>query len=61
MMKTMPPTRTAIAAGIFLICGATLAPAADAAKIIKLTAVDGYPPKTLWVKEFINFFIPEID
>ena len=34
---------------------------ASAVETIKLTAVDGYPPKTLWVKEFINFFIPEID
>ena len=32
-----------------------------ATEVIKLTAVDGYPPKSLWVKEFINFFIPEID
>lgn len=37
------------------------APNAHATEVIKLTAVDGYPPKTLWVKEFINFFIPEID
>jgi len=37
------------------------APNAKATEVINLTAVDGYPPKTLWVKEFINFFIPEID
>lgn len=40
---------------------AAAAPNAQAAEVINLTAVDGYPPKTLWVKEFINFFIPEID
>ena len=32
-----------------------------AQKTINLTAIDGYPPKSLWVKEFINFFMPEID
>lgn len=34
---------------------------AQAQKIITLTAIDGYPPKAMWVKEFINFYIPEID
>lgn len=34
---------------------------AKATETIELTAIDGYPPKALWVKEFINFFIPEID
>ncbi|MBL4908218.1 MAG: C4-dicarboxylate TRAP transporter substrate-binding protein [Sneathiella sp.] len=33
----------------------------QATETIQLTAVDGYPPKSMWVKEFINFFIPEID
>ena len=28
---------------------------------INLTAVDGYPPKSLWIKEFIEFYIPEVD
>ena len=28
---------------------------------INLTAVDGYPPKSLWIKEFIDFYIPEVD
>lgn len=37
------------------------APDAKATEVINLTAVDGYPPKVLWVKEFVNFFIPEID
>ena len=32
-----------------------------ATQTINLTAIDGYPPKSLWVKEFINFFMPEID
>ena len=32
-----------------------------AAETINLTAIDGYPTKALWVKEFINYYIPEID
>jgi C4-dicarboxylate-binding protein DctP len=36
------------------------APAA-AAETIKITAIDGYSPKSLWVREFINYYIPEID
>jgi len=34
---------------------------AKATETIELTAIDGYPPKALWVKEFIEFYIPEID
>jgi TRAP-type C4-dicarboxylate transport system substrate-binding protein len=34
---------------------------ANAEKTINLTAIDGYPTKSLWVKEFINFYIPEIN
>jgi len=32
-----------------------------ATETINLTAIDGYPPKSLWVREFINFYMPEID
>ena len=39
---------------------ATTLPAA-AQTTINLTAVDGYPPKSLWIKEFIDFYIPEVD
>jgi TRAP-type C4-dicarboxylate transport system substrate-binding protein len=35
--------------------------AANAQQVIKLTAMDGYPERALWVKEFINFYIPEVD
>lgn len=34
---------------------------AAATETINLTAIDGYPPKSMWVDRFINFFIPEID
>ncbi len=32
-----------------------------AAKTIKLTAIDGYPARALWVKEFSKFFIPKVN
>lgn len=36
------------------------APAA-ATETIKIAAIDGYSPKSVWVREFINYYIPEID
>ena len=32
-----------------------------AQETIKLTALDGYPLKSMWVKEFADYFIPEVD
>lgn len=43
-----------------LMCAAVSSPA-YAQKTISLTAIDGYPPKAIWVKSFIEFFIPEVD
>ncbi len=41
---------------------AAFAPGVAAApKILSLTAVDGYPPRALQVRTFINYFIPETD
>jgi TRAP-type C4-dicarboxylate transport system substrate-binding protein len=40
---------------------AALPVAATAAETIKLTAIDGYPPRALWTKLFINYYIPEVD
>jgi TRAP-type C4-dicarboxylate transport system substrate-binding protein len=34
---------------------------ANAQEVIKLTAIDAYPPKATWVDEFIKFYIPEVD
>ncbi|MCH2077989.1 MAG: C4-dicarboxylate TRAP transporter substrate-binding protein [Rhodobacteraceae bacterium] len=36
------------------------APVAAAEKI-SAVVIDGYPARALWVKEFTNFFIPEVD
>jgi TRAP-type C4-dicarboxylate transport system substrate-binding protein len=35
--------------------------AALAQQVINLTAMDGYPVRAMWVKEFSEFFIPEVD
>lgn len=32
-----------------------------AAESIKAVVIDGYPARALWVKEFTEFFIPEVD
>lgn len=34
---------------------------AMATETIKAVVIDGYPAKALWVQEFTNFFIPEVD
>ncbi|MEK9723958.1 MAG: C4-dicarboxylate TRAP transporter substrate-binding protein [Rhodospirillaceae bacterium] len=62
MSKTLTPKLRPVVAGLTLAAAAAafIQPAA-ATETINLTAIDGYPPKALWVKEFINFYIPEID
>ncbi len=47
-----------------VVTGALLAAAcgpAAAQQTINLTAIDGYPPRALWIKEFVSFYIPEVD
>ncbi len=51
--KLIAPLAAAVVLGL-------LSPA-KATETINLTAIDGYSPKSMWVREFINFFIPEID
>lgn len=40
---------------------AAVAAPAMAAEKIRAVVIDGYPARALWVKEFTNFFIPEVD
>lgn len=35
--------------------------AAGAQEKIKLTMIDGYPPKALWVEKLIEFYMPEVN
>lgn len=49
-------------AGLVGIAVATsLAQPLYAAETIKAVVIDGYPAQAMWVKEFTNFFIPEVD
>ncbi|WP_424971619.1 C4-dicarboxylate TRAP transporter substrate-binding protein [Dinoroseobacter sp. S76] len=43
-----------------LLIGATALPTLAQEKI-RVSVIDGYPARALWVKEFTNFFIPEVD
>ncbi|KMW58536.1 TRAP-type C4-dicarboxylate transport system, periplasmic component [Candidatus Rhodobacter oscarellae] len=55
MLKTWT-RRAALAAAAALITAPVMA-----AETIKAVVIDGYPARALWVKEFTNFFIPEVD
>jgi len=60
----MKPTlyRHVLPAGAAALMGAAvLAGPAQAQQTISLTAVDGYPPRALQVKTFIDYFIPQVD
>ena len=49
--------KTALAAALATL---TAIPAA-ATETIRAVVIDGYPARALWVPEFTNFFIPEVD
>ncbi|MEM9488583.1 MAG: C4-dicarboxylate TRAP transporter substrate-binding protein, partial [Myxococcota bacterium] len=34
---------------------------ATAQETLDVTAIDGYPPRSMWVREFVDYFIPEVD
>ncbi|MEM7026353.1 MAG: C4-dicarboxylate ABC transporter, partial [Pseudomonadota bacterium] len=38
-----------------------LAVPASAQETLDVTAIDGYPPRSMWVREFVDYFIPEVD
>ena len=46
---------------IALVGSTLLVGASHAAETIKAVVIDGYPAKAMWVKEFSDFFIPEVD
>lgn len=50
------PLRALAVLGLAAACG----PAASQTTI-NLTAIDGYPPRALWIKEFVDYYIPEVD
>ena len=48
----------AMAAGLVL---AAFPAVAGAQQTINLTAIDGYPPRASWVREFVEFYIPTVN
>ena len=50
-----------LAAAIAAVAGFAGHTAMAAPQTINLTAVDGYPPRALQVRTFINYFIPEVN
>lgn len=53
--------RTALAAGVAMGLSTALTGAASAQEVIPMTAIDGYPERSMWVAEFSGFFIPRVD
>ena len=53
-------TGTAMTAGVAAAV-LVMSTSAFAQKTINLTAIDGYPPKASWVREFIKHYIPAIN
>lgn len=56
----MNPVQRCLAA-VFAACAWGVALPASAQQVINLTALDGYPIRAMWVKEFAEFYIPEVD
>ncbi len=53
--------RVALAASVALGLTGALGGAASAQETINLTAIDGYPERSMWVAEFSGFFIPRVN
>ena len=53
--------RMALASTIALGLSSGFSGAVSAAETINMTAIDGYPERSMWVKEFSGFFIPRVN
>lgn len=53
--------RVALAAGVAMGLTSAMGGAVSAQETINLTAIDGYPDRSMWVQEFSNFFIPRVN
>ena len=53
--------RIALATGIALGMTGAVGGAVSAQETIDLTAIDGYPERSMWVAEFSGFFIPRVN
>ena len=57
----MIQSRRTMCALAFLSALVILPVTASAQQTINLTAVDGYPPRASWIREFVQFYIPEVE
>jgi len=53
--------RIALATGLAMGLTSALGSATHAQETIKMIAIDGYPDRAMWVKEFSGFFIPRVN
>jgi len=53
--------RVALAAGVAIGLTGAMGGAVSAQETINLTAIDGYPDRSMWVREFSGFFIPRVN
>ncbi|MGJ8610177.1 MAG: C4-dicarboxylate TRAP transporter substrate-binding protein [Octadecabacter sp.] len=53
--------RVAMAAGVAIGLTGAMSGAVTAQETINLTAIDGYPDRSMWVREFSGFFIPRVN
>ena len=58
-MKTTK--KLAFAAAMALGFSGAMGSIATAQETINITAIDGYPARAMWVKEFSSFFIPRVN
>lgn len=53
--------RIALATGLAMGLTSAIGGAASTQETINMTAIDGYPARAMWVKEFSGFFIPRVN
>jgi len=61
MLKTTTSRVTPVLAATLLAASLAVPQTASATETIKMVAIDGYPARAMWVREFSGFFIPEVN
>ncbi len=61
MMITRRGFAAFVASAMLAVFVSPLKSTAEATETIKLVAIDGYPARAMWVKEFSGFFIPRVN
>jgi len=61
MLRTITSRVTPVLAATLLAAGLAAPQTASATETIKMVAIDGYPARAMWVREFSGFFIPEVN